>query len=332
MSTSELLERWREGSISEAELRELTARLAQCEHRDDLLDDWLIVSALPQVLGGAAVARLQKPKVVPLPGTTRSPSFWRSSLTAAAAVLTLAAVFAVLFLPQPSAAAIVRRALKVHAAELDRCYRMEATLEPAAREKSGWWPETFGNKVWTRGDRFWIETLVGERTVAWGRDAAGSVWIALSPSVGVRLEADEVGERLTLHCELRTLQIESLLQIVLVDFDLRREPGGPGIEIIHAQLKTGREHRLYRAAILEVDTATGELRRVVLDRLHQGLPMAKVTYTLVEAGQQPAAAYTLSGHLTPQAKIYDRHHEPARRAWLLARDFLKGFWPGDSAH
>jgi len=56
MNMDELLERWRDGTATEADLRELTARLATPEHRDALLEDWLVESALPRALPAAFVA------------------------------------------------------------------------------------------------------------------------------------------------------------------------------------------------------------------------------------------------------------------------------------
>jgi len=56
MNMDELLERWRDGTATEADLRELTARLATPEHRDALLEDWLVESALPRALPAALVA------------------------------------------------------------------------------------------------------------------------------------------------------------------------------------------------------------------------------------------------------------------------------------
>jgi hypothetical protein len=165
--------------------------------------------------------------------------------------------------------------------------------------------------------------------VAWGREASGDVWFALSPEQGVRLDADEVGERLALHCELRTLQVESLLRSMLADFDLRREPGTAGGQIIHAQLKAGHSHSRYGAALLEVDAESGVLRRVVLDRVHRGQPAATVAFTLVETSLQPEATYTLAGHLAPGAAVYDRQNEPGKRAPLLAR-FFNAIWSTDA--
>jgi hypothetical protein len=102
MSVNELLELWRDGSISETELRDLTAQLAGPDHRDDLLAAWLVESALPQMLGDAVVAQVQERKIVPMPGAKfRFRSFWRSGAIAAAACIALAAVCARLLVHRP---------------------------------------------------------------------------------------------------------------------------------------------------------------------------------------------------------------------------------------
>jgi hypothetical protein len=239
----------------------------------------------------------------------------------AAGVVVVAIIASIVLLPQASAspAAILRHALKAHAAALDRCYRFEVTPEPVWQQTSRR-SAMFESRLWTRGDRFWMETRTGEQTVAWGRDEHGFVWFALSPELGALYEPDEVSERLALACDLRSLQIESLLHTVLADFDLRREPGGAGSQIIHAQLKAGRAHPLYRAALLEVDTESGVLRRVAIHRVLRGQP-AVVTFTLLETSLQAETAYTLAGHLTPQATVYDRQTEPDKRKLLLDRLF-----------
>lgn len=255
------------------------------------------------------------------------PASWLGALwghpvmVTAGGLILVAAFVAMWLLPQPSAAAAtLRHALEVHRAALDRCYRLQVKLDPVFQETSPL-PAKVDSRLWTRGDRFWVESLNGEQTVAWGREAKGDVWFALSPELGVRLDADEVGERLALHCELKSLQVESLLRSVLADFDLRREPGSAGSELIHARLKPGRSHPHYRAALLEVDTQSGVLRRVVLDRIQGGRPAATVTFTLTETSLQPEASYTLAGHLTAQATVYDRQHEPGKRRALLTQFF-----------
>ncbi len=58
MSTSELLQRWSEGSITADELHELTAKLAEPESQSVLLDDWLLESSLAGRLPGVSLAAL----------------------------------------------------------------------------------------------------------------------------------------------------------------------------------------------------------------------------------------------------------------------------------
>lgn len=222
-----------------------------------------------------------------------------------------------------SPSALVRQALQAHSARLDRCYRVEIQAESGRREAAGArlvaQPETL---LWTRGDRFWNQIRVGEQSVAWGRDEQGGVWFTLSPDAGARLAQDEVPDSLALACELRSLELESLLRSILADFDLRREPAGGGTDRIHAELKEGRTHPRYRSALLELDSQSHVLRRVVLHRAHNGRAVAAVEFTLVETSLNDDASYTLTGHLTPDAAIYDRQSGRGKRGALI-NEFLR---------
>lgn len=98
MTTDELLQRWSDGSITAAELRELTAKLAEPEHQSALLDDWLLESSLPDRLPGASVAGLHESPMKHRAERSASPRekhwtgwlSWRP-LTAAAAGLVIGA-------------------------------------------------------------------------------------------------------------------------------------------------------------------------------------------------------------------------------------------------
>ncbi len=328
----ELLRRYLDGMATEEETRALEEVL----RRDAALRrQFLRYANLDAALGGGRLSpsRCESGRAAAGPGALFGEGIgwgrygglpgrsWRSVAATAAALvagLMLVALVIPIILPGTSAAATLRHALEVHRVALDRCYRLEVRLDPEFQRIS-WLPAQFESRLWTRGDRFWIESSRGESTVAWGREANGDVWVALSPEQGVRLDADEVGERLALNCDLRSLQIESLLRAVLADFELRREPGSASSELIHASLKVGRSHPLYRAALLEVDTRSGVLRRVVLDRAHGGRQVATTTFTLTETSLLNDASYTLAGHLAPDATIYDRHHEPLKRRELLTQ-------------
>ncbi|MCI0540316.1 MAG: hypothetical protein L0Z50_34365 [Verrucomicrobiales bacterium] len=331
----ELMDRLLDDDLSPAEQAALVKRIeAGGEGAAQLAERALLHAGLRHVLrrealqhatlatvGGFEARAEEKIIVMPQARFRRVVVAW----AAAACLVVVAALVSVFMLTNASASptAILRHALKAHSAVLDRCYRVEVKFEPGWRvERDGYRSAEPGEtRLWTRGDRFWIESREGQHTLAWGRDEQGRVWLASSPELGASFEPDEVGERLALACDLRSLRLESLLHSILADFDLRREPGSHGGQLIHAALKTGHAHPLYRAALLEVDAESGVLRRVVLNRLHSGQAAAVVTLTLIETSLSDDASYTLGGHLVPQAVIYDRQHEPAKRAALFARLF-----------
>ena len=170
---------------------------------------------------------------------------WRPTKASWAAAVSLAVLMvggSVMWLGQAKASPsdLVRQALGAHSATLDRCYRVEIRAESGRREAVGAGlpaqPETL---LWTRGDRFWNQIRVGEQLVAWGRDEQGGVWFTLSPEAGARLAREEVPEPLALACELRSLELESLLRSILADFDLRREPASGGVRSDPRRIERG---------------------------------------------------------------------------------------------
>ena len=347
----EWMQQYADGAASAETTASLEAALrADAEFRTLFLEYLNLDGALSE----AAALMTGQPveKVTPFPHTRA----WRRWAWAMAASVALAALIgALVFLPQASAspAVLLRQALKIHAAVPDRCYRVELKLEPALQEKKREHSPS-ETRLWTRGDRCWIETRAGEKSVTWGHDEQRRVWFALAPDTGVLFQPDEARERmaqarsvmsqfftargmkppfdfakcfdrLALACELCSLQVESLLHALLDDFDLRREPGAAGGTLIHAELKAGHTHPLYREVLLEVDAQSGVLRRLVVHRLHDGQPAATVTFTLVETSVQADSSYTLAGHLAPEAVIYDRQSGMGKRGPLLA-EFLHLLW------
>jgi hypothetical protein len=112
-----------------------------------------------------------------------------------------------------------------------------------------------------------------------------------------------------------------LLREILAGFDLRQESATAGIELIHAVPRRGNNASRYGAALLEVDAHTHVLRRVELQRNHQGRSVARVSFTLVESSLQDDASYTLEGHLDANAAIYDRTTGRGQRGLVIA-EFL----------
>ncbi len=257
--------------------------------------------------------------------------FWRRSWPWAVSAAILLAFFGGLYLgPRParaSAEALVRQARAAHALPLDRCYLVQTRAERAVFDHNLMFLVPPQTRLWTRGDRFWIESALPGHTWAWGRDDRGRLWFARSPKEGVRFEADEADEadlppQLAVTCDVNSMRLETLLDEVLADFDLERADAPAGEpRVVRARPKPGRGHPTLREAVLEIDAESNVLRRVVLSRALRGRPLARVTFTLIDAAPQPDASYQLEGHLDADASVFTREFRPLRRRPLLAALF-----------
>jgi hypothetical protein len=227
-----------------------------------------------------------------------------------------------------SAETLVRDAQTAHHQPVDRCYLVEVRRESDALDESRRvTAQSQTTRLWTRGDRFWIESTNPHSRWAWGRDERGGVWLAFGAvNRGVRLDPDEVPRALEQASDLYSMQLETLLSNIRRDFTLTREPlpDSSGV-LISATLKPGRYSPSLRGATLELDPETKVVRKVVLNRVLNGQPFATVSYTLVETGAQDDSKYQLEGHLPPDAKVLTRA-TPAR----LRDEVLRKFF-GDAA-
>src|SRR5262249_26516044 len=82
---------------------------------------------------------------------------------------------------------LVRQARAGHLLPRDRCYLVEVRRDPPLPNASA--PLTSPPRVirlWTRGDRIWIESVQPQRSWAWGRDENGNVWMAFGPHRAIR--------------------------------------------------------------------------------------------------------------------------------------------------
>ena len=111
---------------------------------------------------------------------------YASWLLAAAAVVLLGVIVAGRW-ESPAfadAAEVVQAAIHTHAEPVERVYVVEES--PRGRRDV---------RITAQGDRFWVE-MIGARRWAWGRAANGTIWLALGPHQGLRIEADEAGPAL----------------------------------------------------------------------------------------------------------------------------------------
>jgi len=247
---------------------------------------------------------------------------WMGGLSAAAAAIVIAFLFGSQgSTAQASPESILRDAQKIHQLPLDRCYLVEVKKDSALLEQSfPMMQKSRVTRLWTRGDRYWIESVNLQQRFAWGRDEKGDFWIALGTQRGIRFAADEVPIWLKVSAEVYSMRIEHLLEEVLRDFDLSREAASPGqpssIIAVNARLKPGRRHPALRGARIEFDGETKVVRKLVLERTRHGEPVATVTYLLVDTQPQDTALYTLEGQLEVPYEVYTSSDETQRRQWL----------------
>jgi hypothetical protein len=276
---------------------------------------------------------------------------WRSVLRSprtALVGLAAAAVVLVVFFgglhvnpARASAETLVREAREAHALPVDRCYLVQIVPDPkGVLARFPILAQPRQTRLWTRGDRFFMEStgpsrpgLWGRpaRSWAWGRDEEGCVWLALNGDEGLRydpaeVDADELPRAVSLACDVCSMQVETLLNEVLAKFTLTKEmTEGNGPAATHC---IRAEHRIgaapcswLRSAVLEIDAETRVLRRLVLHRTRNGEPLATCTFTLIDSRPQDDSRYRLEGHLKPGVKPYSAVFNPLQRTRLLVRAF-----------
>jgi hypothetical protein len=299
---------------------------AHLEQRAEAIDPRPLFEKLQQSLAEPSPAR-----VLPTgrPGRARVLVKWAC---AAAATILAVGGLSLLMHDRPALArgeTIVREARTAHLLPIDRCYLVEVRREsPLFAELGPASAPVRQTRLWTRGDRFWVESAQPEQRWAWGRDEANRFWIAFGPHTAVRMDSDEVPLWLNVYCDLHSLNFEKWLGEVLNRFELARETRSGDADrstiVVRARAKPRAvtpQAPYVGSAELEIDAETRVVRRMVVRRLSNGEPFATVTYTLAETNTLDPAGYQLEGHLSSPYEMYTRDNKPDRRKELLYRWF-----------
>ncbi len=237
---------------------------------------------------------------------------WVSILAASVVVAFLGGLYITPL--QASPQTVVRDALQAHALPVDRLYFVETTFDPritVARIPGG--ERVRRNYLWTRGDSFWLEPLTPNNPWAIGRNPMDELWVAIGGRVnmGIHMPMNVVPEPVRMAAELMTMKVETLLTQVLDDFTLHEERAPRGTHLIVARPNKPLVAGKVKSITLEIDSPTRVVRRVVVERWNQGLPVATVSFQLLETGSQPDTAYTLEGHLAQGSKVIRGDEFPA---------------------
>jgi hypothetical protein len=224
---------------------------------------------------------------------------------------------------------LVREAKQAHLLPLDRCYLVELQQSPDFLDR---WPSvpflSPQHRLWTRGDRFWVEANRAAEHYAWGRDERNRFWIVFDSDEVLWLEPDEMPTWLHFHSEIYCVRLTTLLEKLLRDHDLKRETPPDGAPqatlVIRATLKPDHENAAFRNVVLEIDAETRVVRRMTLERYYMGRFFANVTYTLVETRTISDRDYVPIEHRKAHGDSYTEDSDPARRRALLVRAFGGG--------
>jgi hypothetical protein len=223
---------------------------------------------------------------------------------------------------------LVQETQRVHNLPLERCYLVEVQRLTGNEEEQralGMAPRQV--RVWTRGDRFWVEMrhAGAERPLVWGRESTGALWAVLDSHRGVRIRSEQAPKWLTVIADVCSLNIDTLLGNVLGDctlteVDTAASPSpSPLTRVVVAEPRSEKTRMWLGQATLEIDTEAKVLRRVEIARNRRGAPLAKVIFTLVETRPDDGAKYQLEGHLTEPSRIYEGRIEPKVILEFVAR-------------
>lgn len=261
----------------------------------------------------------------PVQKVTSMPRFHRRWFaTAMAAGLLVCAAVWQFSAPQAeaSAASLVGETLRVHQLPLDRCYVIQVDRSGEAF-KSWAAARPRVDRLWTRGDRFFLESSTDRSRWKWGQDADGRVWMTHGPQRGLTIEPNELPVWLAGVCDALAMRVEPMLEEVLANFDLTwaEEAGDPRTKVVRAVNTRNAQPRWLKEARLEIDAETKVLRKLTVVRQVRSRQAVTVTYTLAASESQPDNCYELKGHLTEPSVVYSRSNQPQKRFEALADHF-----------
>ncbi|MGF1582040.1 MAG: hypothetical protein ACFCD0_22160 [Gemmataceae bacterium] len=252
--------------------------------------------------------------------TAPSQSPWKSRFLALLSITALTVVVLLLVgrWNQPayaSPSAVVRAAIDTHGQPIERIYLVDVKQEPSLASAVAQ-----DARIATQGNRFWVEMKHSRKRWAWGQNPDGAIWLVLGRHRSIHLGSEEVGEPLKQIAEIYSLRLESLLQEVLRDFDLKQTRVDEVTHVIVARSRGGHPRWLRRAK-LEIGSETKAIRRLVMDRRFGNGRTSTITFTLVETRVADTQLFRPEGHLLKPFVILDQDSKPDRRSDVLRRWF-----------
>jgi hypothetical protein len=326
------IDQWLDGDLPESEIAQLKKSLEQTPGALEFLRDRALLhtmlakaAALDCLPSHSATNDTQldhssaKP-FLPAKRFFAPPWVWASLATVAYLLL-----ISMLLLPNvvASPAELIQKTLAEYQTTMDRCYAVKVETEgrPLRRRLPGRAVPT-DSKLWVRGSRFvQFFDSAGDRLV-WGRDAQGAVWFTLSGKSAASFEANEIPDVLQDVCDLRTLDVTTLLESLLRDYDLQFTDRMASKHSILATPRPEVSNSKYGMVEIEIDSRSGLIHRVSLERLRAKRVLAVISFSLEELQKQEDSFYEVRTHLQPNADVLERGTGFGRRSELL-REFLQ---------
>ncbi|HEY2837968.1 MAG TPA: hypothetical protein VGJ26_02380 [Pirellulales bacterium] len=208
----------------------------------------------------------------------------------------------------------------------DRCYRIDIAARGDRFKKHPILRNIAGALVWTRGDRFYLDSAGDHRKPEDGRqfimgqDENHKIWVVGSGNRGLRYNRGEVPPILGALRSTLNLDLEKLSKQFLQHFDLEIEAPGPQDDpktvVLRATIKPDHDPMAINGARLTIERNSNVIRKLELSRTLDGATLGTVTFTLVGAEPQADSSYRLESHLPPGAEILS-HDQAAERGKAL---------------
>ena len=326
------IDQWLDGDLPEGERARLKESLEQTPEALEFLSDRALLhtmlaksAAFDSLTPSAALDYSEvnhsskKPLVQPRP-LLAQPWIWASSATLACLLL-----ISMLLLPNvmASPAELVQKTLADYRTAIDRCYAVKVETEGRTlRKRLPGRAVPADSKLWVRGNSFVQFFDSSGDQLVWGRDAQGTVWFTLSGKSAAIFAANEIPDVLQDVCDLRILDVTTMLESLLRDYDLKYTDREDSNHTILASPRPDLSNSKYGNVEIEIDTRSGLIRRVSLERLRAKRVLAVISFSLEETQNREDSFYELRTHLQPNADALERGIGFGRRSDLL-REFLQ---------
>ncbi|MEQ8763994.1 MAG: hypothetical protein RL885_08705 [Planctomycetota bacterium] len=206
----------------------------------------------------------------------------------------------------PEASAALREIVRAHRMDVDRVYRIELAPDEAAPLLLRYLAKRPG-RLTTNGDRFVVEPEGDGRTLTWGSEGRDTgLWAALPGSFGLRISSQEAHDRLIERLtDLRTLDLQRVLDSLTLDYDLEIERGINGVMHIEGERRPGTS-RPYSAVRLVTRSDAPVVDTMELDLERDGRPIGTMRFVFQEQVERRPERYRLASYLDPNDLVIER--------------------------